>query len=80
MRRSAALVLAMAAMLAFPAAVFAYHVPDPRCLGQVVERNNHGSGEFGASGNVNASAGPGYFLGPSTSPVIYLVRLNSCAR
>ena len=34
---------------------------DPSCNGFSVSISNHLSGEFGASGNSNASAGAGYF-------------------
>ena len=34
----------------------------PGCGGLIVAQTNHISGFFGASGNPNASAGPGYFI------------------
>ncbi len=36
--------------------------------GQNVAQTNHNSGPFGASGNPNASAGPGFFLEPEGGP------------
>lgn len=39
--------------------------------GTTVALFNHNSGIFGASGNPNSSAGPGYFLAPNVSgPVL----------
>ena len=40
------------------------------CNGLVIATGNHLSGIGGASGNDNASAGPGYFVGPFTPVVI----------
>ena len=34
----------------------------PGCGGLIVAQTNQNSGPFGASGNPNASAGPGYFI------------------
>jgi hypothetical protein len=34
----------------------------PGCGGLIVAQTNHNSGPFGASGNPNASAGPGFFI------------------
>jgi hypothetical protein len=50
----------------------------PGCVGHIVATTNHNSGQFGASGNPNASAGPGYFLGPSTPAAIAAVRAAFC--
>jgi hypothetical protein len=36
--------------------------------GQNVAQTNHNSGIMGASGNPNASAGPGYFFEPQGGP------------
>jgi hypothetical protein len=36
--------------------------------GQNIALFNHNSGVFGASGNPNSSAGPGYFLEPQGGP------------
>lgn len=36
------------------------------CQGHLFAISNHYSGAYGASGNPNASAGPGYFLHSST--------------
>lgn len=41
--------------------------------GTTVALFNHNSGIFGASGNPNASAGPGYFLGTNTSDAVLAV-------
>jgi hypothetical protein len=60
-------------VLALPAAHAATPVPvagEPGCRGHTVATLNHQSGSFGASGNPNASAGPGYFLGPDTSEAV----------
>jgi hypothetical protein len=43
----------------------------PGCVGQIVATFNHNSGAAGASGNPNASAGPGYFLGPDTAAAVH---------
>ena len=40
------------------------------CQGHLIAISNHASGSGGASGNANASAGPGYFLGSSTHDAI----------
>ena len=53
-------------------------LPDPACAGQVVALFNHFSGPFGASGNPNASAGPGYSLRQDTSETIHEVRDGVC--
>lgn len=48
-------------------------VPVPgaaNCQGHLIAISNHSSGADGASGNANASAGPGYFLGSSTHAAI----------
>jgi hypothetical protein len=49
------------------------------CVGQVVAVTNHNSGVIGASGNPQASAGPGYFFGPGTPDAIAGVRSEACA-
>jgi hypothetical protein len=44
-------------------------VPQPgsaSCQGHLMAISNHSSGASGASGNANASAGPGYFMHSST--------------
>jgi hypothetical protein len=43
----------------------------PGCVGHIVATNNHNSGLFGASGNPNSSAGPGYFFGPGTAAAVH---------
>ena len=48
------------------------------CVGRVVAATNHNSGAFGASGNPQASAGPGYFFGPGTPDAIAGVRNEAC--
>jgi hypothetical protein len=66
------------AALASPAAS---PYPDPdaaSCNGLVVAISNHSSGLPGASGNPDASAGPGYFLGESTPDAISEVRAYFC--
>jgi hypothetical protein len=40
------------------------------CQGHLIAISNHASGADGASGNPNASAGPGYFLHSSTHEVV----------
>jgi hypothetical protein len=35
-------------------------------------------GAFGASGNPNASAGPGYFFGPGTRDAVHGVQEFNC--
>jgi hypothetical protein len=42
----------------------------PGCNGHVVSVRNHNSGEFGASENPKASAGPGFFLHQETSEAV----------
>jgi hypothetical protein len=41
--------------------------------GPLVAEFNHNSGPLGASGNENASAGPGYFLKQGTSDAVHAV-------
>jgi hypothetical protein len=48
------------------------------CVGRVVAATNHNSGALGASGNPQASAGPGYFVGPGTPEAIAGVREAEC--
>ncbi len=38
----------------------------PSCDGLIIAAFNQASGPFGASGNSNSSAGPGFFLGTGT--------------
>ena len=40
------------------------------CQGHLIAISNHSSGADGASGNPNASAGPGYFLHSSTHDAV----------
>jgi hypothetical protein len=42
----------------------------PSCNGLIIGVFNQASGPFGPSGNPNASAGPGVFLGPGTHQAI----------
>ena len=42
----------------------------PSFNGLIIASFNQGSGPFGASGNPNASAGPGFFLGTDTHQAI----------
>lgn len=48
------------------------------CRGLIVAAINHDSGPFGPSGNANASAGPGSFLGSQTHSAIEGVRSGLC--
>jgi len=66
------------AALAVPSSALADQPPDPGCGGQIVATFNHASGQFGASGNPNASAGPGYFLKQDTSEVVHAVKEAFC--
>jgi hypothetical protein len=50
----------------------------PSCNGLIIAEFNHNSGERGHSGNPNASAGPGEFLGPATHEAIQEVRDFFC--
>jgi hypothetical protein len=50
----------------------------PSCNGLVVTFENQDSGLFGASGNPNSSAGPGYFLGSESPAAIAGVREEFC--
>ncbi|HVA31296.1 MAG TPA: hypothetical protein VMU58_08490 [Gaiellaceae bacterium] len=50
----------------------------PSCNGQLVAISNHFSGADGASGNSNASAGPGYFLHSATAGAIAAYRTEYC--
>jgi hypothetical protein len=56
----------------------ALEAPVPGCQGRIVAEFNHNSGEAGASGNPNASAGPGYFLGPNTASAVHEVMQDFC--
>lgn len=42
----------------------------PSCNGLIIAVFNQASGPFGASGNPNSSAGPGFFLGTGTHQAI----------
>jgi hypothetical protein len=73
--------LACAVAVAVPTASAASPPPvpgTPSCGGLVVAQTNHNSGPFGPSGNPNASAGPGSFLGPDTHAAIAGVRAAEC--
>ena len=50
----------------------------PGCNGLIVATFNHNSGVLGASGNPNASAGPGYFFGPGTRDAVHGVQEFNC--
>jgi hypothetical protein len=50
----------------------------PSCNGLVVTFENQDSGLFGASGNPNSSAGPGYFLRSDSPAAIAAVREEFC--
>jgi hypothetical protein len=66
-------------VLVLPASpAFADQPPDPGCPGQIIATINHASGPFGASGNPNASAGPGYFFGPGTSEAVQAAKEAFC--
>jgi hypothetical protein len=79
MRRWVAPSLAVAALILPASSAFADQQPsDPGCQGRIVATFNHDSGPFGASGNPNASAGPGYFLGPDTSEAVHAVMETFC--
>jgi hypothetical protein len=51
---------------------------EPGCDGLIMAAFNHGSGEFGASGNPTSSAGPGYFFGPDTHESIEILVRPFC--
>lgn len=51
----------------------------PSCNGLVVTFENQDSGLFGASGNPNSSAGPGYFLRSDSPAAIAAVREEFCS-
>lgn len=53
--------------------------PPHSCDGQIIAAINQASGVFGASGNPQAGAGPGYFLGTNTANAIADVRETFCA-
>jgi hypothetical protein len=53
-------------------------VGSPGCKGLIVATFNHGSGVLGASGNPNASAGPGYFLKQGTHDAVHGVQEEFC--
>lgn len=66
-----------------PGAIASSDSPTPTpgsssCSGLLVAAINHASGLFGPSGNPDASAGPGSFLGPITPVVIAVVRDEFC--
>ena len=68
-----------AAAFALPStSLAAAPLPEQACAGQVVALFNHFSGPSGASGNPDASAGPGYFLGQDTSESLHEVREGVC--
>jgi hypothetical protein len=67
-----------AAALAGPSAALADQPPDAGCEGRIVATLNHLSGLAGASGNPNASAGPGYFLKQDTAEAVLGVKDASC--
>ena len=48
----------------------------PGCTGLIVAEFNHNS--IGASGNPNASAGPGYFLRQGTAAAVHAVQGSFC--
>lgn len=66
MRRVLLASLAVAALGA-PSPALAGHSTNPSCPGRIISGLNHGSGELGASGNPQSSAGPGYFFHENTS-------------
>lgn len=78
MRRWVTPSLVVAALVLPVSPAFADTPQDPGCQGQIVATFNHDSGPFGASGNPNASAGPGYFLGPDTSAAVQGVMQEFC--
>lgn len=60
-----------AALIAVSSGLAAPNSPIPipgtaDCSGHLNAISNHASGMYGASGNPNSSAGPGYFLGSDT--------------
>jgi hypothetical protein len=67
-----------AAALASPAQTPPPTAGSPSCNGLVVAFENQDSGPFGASGNPNSSAGPGYFLGSDSPAAIAGVREEFC--
>jgi hypothetical protein len=63
-KRCGSAILAIAALGIFvPNALGAAAPGSNGCNGNIVATFNHNSGSFGASGNPNSSAGPGYFEG-----------------
>ena len=73
--------LSLASVLFAPAALADTPTPapgQPSCGGLIVATFNHNSGPFGPSGNPNASAGPGSFLGPGTPAAIAAARAAFC--
>jgi hypothetical protein len=64
--------------LASPAATPPPTAGSASCNGLIVAFENQDSGPFGASGNPNSSAGPGYFLGPASPEAIVGVREEFC--
>jgi hypothetical protein len=77
----AGLAILVQVVLAFAASSIAAADPlSPQsCMGQIVAATNHISGDGGASGNPQASAGPGFFLGPNTAGAIVDVRSQLCS-
>lgn len=68
----------VAASLVVPSSALADPPDAPGCEGQIVATFNHNSGASGASGNPNASAGPGYFLKQETSEAVHAVKEAFC--
>jgi hypothetical protein len=77
-------ILVAAALGGFPPAALAEaNGTSDGCNGNIVALMNHVSGLGGASGNPNASAGPGFFLAGanpgSVSDAIHAVRYVFCS-
>ena len=77
-------VLAMGVMGVFTPTALGEAAPGSNgCNGNIVATFNHDSGSGGASGNQNASAGPGFFLGGespgSVSGAVQGVRSAFCS-
>jgi peptidoglycan hydrolase-like protein with peptidoglycan-binding domain len=79
MRRWVIPSLATAALVLPASSALADQPPEPGCKGQIVATINHELGTFGASGNPNASAGLGYFLGPDTAEAVRAFQETFCA-
>ncbi|HVB04987.1 MAG TPA: hypothetical protein VNF07_01900 [Acidimicrobiales bacterium] len=84
-RRTRLLICELTATLLLPAAVVvlpttanAAPSANASCSGTIVAATNHDSGPFGASGNPNASAGPGYFLHSGAHEGITTIRAEFC--